>query len=631
MKRKWFIWLLGVILIVPIVIFGWWKSFEWVTMHRLKNLAISVQPYTKEIKDNQFDVIVVGGEPEGVAAAVSAARNGAKTLLVEKRDGLGGLITYGMLNYLDYDRDKNGQIANAGIFEEWHKMVGDQVTVDIETAKNAFMGLVQKEPNITLSLNSTVVKPLLSTDLNLNGIVVKDESGEHTYYAKRFIDSTQDADLAEIAGVPYFIGNEDIGLTNQKMSSTLMLHFKNVEWDGVVEAALTKKFGVAGITPTAAWGFGDIRKAYKPSQPDVRLRGLNIARQSDNSVYINALQIFNVNGLDPSSLETARQKGEKETKNILEFLRKEFPGFKNAEIASIPSELYVRETRHIKAEYQLPITDVWENKDQWDSIGFGAYPCDIQATSADNTGFIMTDPTQYAIPFRSLVPLHVGHLLVASKASGYASLAAGSARIIPTGMTTAQAAGAASALSIQNNIDFREMSKDKSLIEALQGKLKDQGALLYHYEIKFPYEGEWYYPAIKELLTYGLIVGGHENRFAVDQPMKDMAFVNILANGLDRVDSHVYTQVKERLTQVRYMAKETPLTRDQAATFILHTFGYPKSDQPWTVIKQKGILDQTIVDRLNENKELSTAEGYSILSSVLQHLDQIDKVKGTTP
>jgi hypothetical protein len=631
MKRKWYALLLSVILIVPIIIFGWWKSFEWITMYRLKNLAIAVQPYNKQITEKQFDVIVVGGEPEGVAAAVAAARNGMKTLLIEKRDGLGGLITYGMLNYLDYDRDKNGQIANAGIFEEWHKMVGNQVTVDIEAAKGAFMKLVQSEPNLSLSLNTTVVKPILSDQKQLLGLTVKDELGEHTYMGKRFIDSTQDADLAAMAGVPYFIGNEDIGLKNQKMSSTLMIHLKNVSWDGIVQAALTKKFGVAGITPTAAWGFGGILGVYKPSQPDVRLRGLNIARQSDDSVYINALQIFNVNGLDPADIEVAKKKGKLETEKILAFLRKDFPGFQHAEIASIPPELYIRETRHIRAEYQLPITDVWEDKDQWDSIGFGAYPCDIQATSATNVGFVMTDPIQYAIPFRSLVPLDVGHLLVASKASGYSSLAAGSARIIPTGMTAAQAAGTAAAISVQNNEDFRDMSKDKPRITALQEKLKGEGVLLYPYKINFPYEGQWYYPAIKELLTYGLIVGGHENHFPVDQPMKEMAFVNILTNGLERVDSAYYQRAKPRLTQVRNMAKEAPLTRDTAATFILTAFGYPKTDQPWSAVKQMGIFDDVIVSKLGDNKELSTAEGYYILSTVLQHINPIDQVKGTTP
>src|SRR5690606_4508426 len=106
-------------------------------------------------------------------------------------------------------------------------------------------------------------------------------------------------------------------------------------------------------------------------------------------------------------------------------------------------ELYVRETRHIKAFYQLPISDVWENKDHWDSIAFGSYPVDMQATTPKGKDEIVVNPKQYAIPFRSLVPIGKENLLVASRSSGYSSLAAGSARIIPTGMSTGEAAGVA--------------------------------------------------------------------------------------------------------------------------------------------------------------------------------------------
>ena len=104
--------------------------------------------------DKSYDVIVMGGEPEGVAAAVSSARSGNKTLLVEHRDGLGGLMTYGMLNFLDISHDQHGDIANAGIFKEWHTLVGGQVGFDIEEAKDAFMQLVQAEENLTLILET---------------------------------------------------------------------------------------------------------------------------------------------------------------------------------------------------------------------------------------------------------------------------------------------------------------------------------------------------------------------------------------------------------------------------------------------------------------------------------------------
>ncbi|MBP1930348.1 FAD-dependent oxidoreductase [Ammoniphilus resinae] len=627
MLKKWYIWLFGAVLLIPVILYGTWKTYEWILLERLRSIDIQVAPYSKEITSQNYDVIVVGGEPEGVAAAVSAARNGAKTLLVEHREGLGGLLTFGMLNFLDIDHEMRGEVANAGIFKEWHRMVGGRVTFDIETAKKAFLKLVQNEPNLSLLLGTELTKPILEGK-RIIGVEVQGESGKQTYYANRFIDSTQNADLAALAGVPYFIGNQDIGVS-QKMSTTLMIHLKGVDWDKVLATAYTHKFGPAKANVTAAWGFGGLLTAYKPSQPDVRLRGFNMVRSSDNMIYINALQIFGIDGLDSDSLEKAKEKGRKETEHIVQFLRKEFPGFENAQIASFPTELYVRETRHVLAEYQLPISDVWENRDHPDRIGFGSYPVDIQATSTQNTGYVLTDPIQYAIPFRSLVPLEIDQLLVASKAAGYSSLAAGSARVVPTGMTVAEAAGVAAVLSIRNNVDFREMTKSKEMISNLQEILTKQGALLYAYELEYPYQGEWFYPDIRELLTYGLISGGYKNEFPVDSPMKEMALVNLLMNGIERKNADLYVKLKERLTQVRYLVTEgQEIKRDQAARFIEYMVSGTKSKDPWAWVTKRNLVEPHLTSSLVENRVLTTAECYSLVAGIMQKLDVIEKMEG---
>ena len=101
--------------------------------------------------DLEYDVMVIGGEPEGVAAAVSAARNGSNTLLVESREELGGLFTYGMLNFLDIPQGEDGKSVSRGIYEEWHHLVGGGNAFGITEAKAAFKKLVDEEENITLS------------------------------------------------------------------------------------------------------------------------------------------------------------------------------------------------------------------------------------------------------------------------------------------------------------------------------------------------------------------------------------------------------------------------------------------------------------------------------------------------
>lgn len=584
----------------------------------------SVKPYKQPNLEEEYDVVVVGGEPEGVAAAVSAARNGSKTLLIEHRDGLGGLFTYGALNFLDVSKDMNGDDANTGIFKDWHELVGNKIGFDIPKASLAFMKLVNDEKNLTLALN-TKLESVDTDGSKLYAIQVVDHDGNKKHIkGKAFIDSTQDGDLAVMAGAPYFKGGADIGLEDRKMAVTLVLHFKNVDWKGVKEAGAKGIFGGGEVNDNVGWGFSGLHYDYKPHFDNTRLRGLNILKQEDGSVYVNALQIFGVDGLDEKQRKEAIEVGKKEAEYVLKFLQKEFPGFEKAELAEFPSELYVRETRHIQAEYQLPMSDLWENKDHWDSIGLGAYPVDVQATSPGDYGYVISDPVQYAIPFRSLVPLKVDGLLVASKAAGYSSVAAGSARVVPTGMTVAEAAGAAADLAIEQSISFREMTENKNMINELQSRLKNQGVNLYEFDIPFPYENEWFYPAVKMLLDYALVVGGYDNSLPVDKPMKEAGFANLLY-GVKRVtDEASYGEYESNLKGMRELiSDETMISRDKAAQMVLKTLGSDvESDQAWAELQQSGIVDKTIQEKLPDNRELTGKEAYYLAYLLFQKVKE---------
>ncbi|WP_261131763.1 FAD-dependent oxidoreductase [Bacillus sp. Marseille-Q3570] len=573
-----------------------------------------------------YDVIVIGGEPEGVAAAVSAARNGAKTLLVEERDGLGGLMTFGMLNFLDIANDSKGNNANAGIFKEWHKLVGGKVAFDIELAKKAFLTLTNNEEKLTVALDTKLTDVKLNDNGKLETVIVKNAQGVHTLNAKKFIDSTQDGDLAVMTDAPFFVGREDIGIEDNRMAVSPMIHLENVEWDDMQKAVDSQKFGEAVVTPNVAWGFGKLHHMYEPVEEQTRLRGLNIARNSDGSVVINALQIFEVNGLDKESKQAALEKGKKEIQHIVKYLRKEFPGFENAEVASYPTELYVRETRHFEAEYQLSIIDVWQNNDQWDSIGLGAYPVDVQATSVEDWGYVIADPVQYAIPFRSLVPKKIDGLLIASRASGYTSLAAGSARVIPTGMTAGQAAGTAAAIAVKEEITFREMTEDKGLISQLQKTLKDQGANLYEFNLDFAYEGEWFYPQIKNLLSWGLISGGYENDFGLEKEMTEGGFAKILRNALSRIDEEKFNENNDQLIKIMKKEAETLITRNQASSILVKVFGDNpvKGDVAWVGARKLNLVDEKLMEHLTEDKELNRAEAYYFLGLAIEKLENIE-------
>lgn len=474
-----------------------------------------------------FDVIVIGGEPEGVAAALSAARNGAKTLLIEKRASLGGLFTYGKMNVLDFPHGIGRKIQSHGIFQEWHLMVGGQKSFEINAAKNAFFKMVKTQKNLSMLLNTKIKEVVLNDRQEIESLKILEKDKVYTLHAKYFIDATQDADIAYLSGVPSFIGAEDVGHKNRLMAATLMIHLIGVDWDKIKETAKKETFGPAQVKRGAAWGFSKLRELYKPNDPNMRLRGLNLIR-NDEGYFINALQIFGVDGLSDASIQEGITRGKKETVYILDWLKNNFPGFENAEIASFPEELYIRESRHIYSLYQLPVSDLWENKYHWDTIAYGGYPADIQATAVDDPGAIVLNPTQYGIPFRSLVPQKITNLLVIGRSSGYSSLAQGSVRIIPTGMATGEGAGAASAVAFNKNIDFHTMASKNDAIAELQQALKAQGAAVEKFTLPFPYEDKWYYPAIRELLNHRALFGGYKNDLSEYKIAQNKLFSTLL-------------------------------------------------------------------------------------------------------
>ena len=585
-----------------------------------------IEKYRPEVESptiqESYDTIVIGGEPEGVAAAVASARNGSKTLLVEWRDGLGGLLTYGKLNFLDIKHDQNGKSINQGLFTEWHELVGGHSAFDIELGKAAFYKMVSEEKNLTLSLNTVVESVQLNSDNSeIMNITLRNATGTFSVKGDHYIDATQDADFAVMSGVPYFIGGEDIGDKGRLMAVTPVIHLNGIDWKALQKAAKssTWKFGPVEFNETTAAGFVQLFSLYKPVEDQTRLRGLNLVRIQNadgDQYYINALQIFGVNGLDAEQKQQAIAKGNRETAAIVEYLRNEMPGFENAVVASEPTELYVRETRHIKALYQLPMADIWRNRDHWDSIGYGGYPVDIQGTSLADLGTIVSNPKRYAIPLRSLVPQDVTNLLVVGRAAGYSSIAAGSARIVPTGMTAGEAAGVAAALAQQNKISFHQLSSDEKLVDQLRSTLKKQGALVDHFEEKYPYQGEWYDDAVTAVVNLGLVSGGYDNNLKLDDPLRTNHLANVIFHGLKRSQSPLIAN-EDKIKSLYSNSNEALLSRDEAADYLVRTFSDEAvSDNSWDQALALGLIDEALHSRVDQDRVLTKAEAYVLAAKL---------------
>jgi len=425
-------------------------------------------------------VLVVGGTPAGVAAAVAAARLGTRVLLTEARPYIGGDLTGSMLNMFDMDFGPNGIQLARGVFMDVYSQLG--MTFDVELAKHVFLQEARREPNLTLRLLTKPVQVLVDGQ-RVAGVVVKDlqTHERQTICAKRIIDATDDADVAAMAGVPYSLGREDSGIDRKMMAATLVFQVDGINWPAAVAYVTTRpgpKGLRGGIYRGNVWGFSEIMRGYRPTEPGVGIYDLNIGRQNDQSALINGLLIYDVDGTDPASVASGLRRGRAELPPLMEYLRSHAPGFKDAELLGSADYLYIRETRHIRGLYTLTVHDIVDSRVFWDAIGVASYPIDLHPYRPGELNPYAAHRYVYTIPLRALVPVGLNNLLVASRSISATYEAAGSARVAPTTMEEGQAAGVAAVLSVRAHLSFPRFTEQPVAVHDLQDVLYAQGAYL---------------------------------------------------------------------------------------------------------------------------------------------------------
>ncbi|NLJ83562.1 MAG: FAD-dependent oxidoreductase [Halanaerobiaceae bacterium] len=595
-----------------------------------------------------YPLVVFGGEPEGVAAAVAAAREGIDTLLLLKRKAPGGLMTYGGLNFLDINQAPDGISLNKGIFAEWHAAVGGKITFSINKATEVFEELLAREKNIT------VLREVSLISVENKGGQVRDIRIEHQGMVKEiraeyFIDASQDADLAVIAGAPYFKGGADIGLPDRHMAATLVLHMDNVNWQELARDARSNKFGPSYINRDNAWGFVRIGQLYEPVDKNTRLRGLNIVIEEAGDVYINALLIFDFDPTDPESLQKAHLRGQKEAEHVLAYLKENLAGFKKARLLPFPPELYVRESRHIVAGYQLQVADLLNNRIPFDTIALASYPLDYQASTPEYEGFVLFNPAIYGVPLRSLLPRGYSNLFVVGRSSGYSSLAAASARVLPTGISTGEAAGLVSSYLIEKNMTIPELLKNERLIKEIQGKLKisrDIERYKNYIEVNNILRGKStgdIFPAVfntagkreellehlEYLMSWGLLMAGYSNDLRLKEEISERDFAYMIIKALRQQKSPIlYEWVPGGLESV---STREPLTRNRAAMLLLVATSRPITNLSSEGYYQKALeydlVPEIISSTIIEDRILNRAEAYVIISSFLQKYPVPEEIK----
>lgn len=475
-----------------------------------------------------WDVIVVGSEPEAIAAAVAAAESGASTLLVTSQPRLGGLFVMGEMNVLDLRTTPFNY--HQGLFQRWWDGVGRGHSFDVERAEARFTQLLE-EAGVTAIVGAATPAPVMDGG-KVTGVRVAD----HTFHALQVIDGTADMDFAAAAGAAHTIGWESLGV-NERMVDTLVFRIEGVNWQTLRQTVRARGNAYAWADEWVAWGhFGGYPAAYQAEEEGIRLRGLNLGRQEDGTILVNALLIYGVDLFDPESIRAGYERAAREAPRVVEYLSHEIPGFQNARLAGVASELYVRESRHLVAECTLTADHVMDNRVGPLDIAAGGYPLDVQTLTPTDNGFVFGVPEMFGVPLCVTVPEGLSNLWVAGKAAGYDPIAASSARVVPLGMTVGEAVGVGAALAARLNTTAAAVATHEGALKVVRESLARRGAYLPEVADRSPVgpHRHPHYPDYRLMLSRGMALGGYGNDPQLDQHVPARSFVYLMCNVASR-------------------------------------------------------------------------------------------------
>lgn len=429
---------------------------------------------------DHLDVLVVGGGNAGCAAALAAARLGAKTALVERYGFLGGTATAAMVGpWMTFHSGSErvvGGIAQE-IVERLVVMGGSPGHVadssdyvptitpfDPEMHK-ALLFEMMGEAHVRLLLHAYFLEALFDDDAMVAGARFATVGGLRDLRARFVIDATADAYVAASAGVELAQGDAH----GRVQPATLMFRISHVDLSELAAYVRAKPKEIRTSLKlherdpahlTAIAGLYELWEAARASGE------INIPRELvslfaspyPDEVTVNMTRVVGVDPLDPDDLTRAEVEARGQVMELMRFFRRRVPGFANARIAATATQTGIRESRRIVGLYVLTADDVLHARKFDDAVARSAYPIDIHNPSGDGTMTKRLPPgTTYEIPYRCMVPRTVDGLLVAGRCISTTHEALASTRLTPTVMTLGQAAGTAAALAAQNNVRLRDV------------------------------------------------------------------------------------------------------------------------------------------------------------------------------
>lgn len=436
------------------------------------------------------DVLVIGGGVTGVAAAVAAARAGAKTVLLEIKPFVGGNAVTGLClhSYIS----KNGRQHVFGLAQEvvdrlkarggavghipYGGFVHSVTPVDGDQYR-MLSTLMLAEAGVRVIYGAQVVG-VNATNGHIDSVVTAIKGGLRNISAKAYIDSSGDADVATFAGATSRQGARDTG---KYQPISFILNFHHVDTNKIADAIAVTKPAMA-TRPDFDGEFPVYFNGTFSKWNDIVL-SQGIFPNKDHMVFfntvwphrinVNTTAVMDVNGLDAEALGRATSDLIAQADRIGEFLQKHVPGFEGSYFT--PSIFPgVRETRNIDGLYEITDADCLEGRKFEDTIGQVCFPIDIHDPDTGQARFYpIGDDGAFDIPYRAMLPKGLDNTVVAGRCVSATHMAHGATRNMAPCLVMGEAAGVAAAMAAEQGVGLPEVNVGK-----LQERLLQNGAFL---------------------------------------------------------------------------------------------------------------------------------------------------------
>lgn len=445
------------------------------------------------MKVMEADIVVCGGGPAGVNAAIAAGRTGASTILIERYGFIGGMSTAALVYPWMTFHTLDGKQVIKGIAQEiidrlmamggspghLRDTVGFTNTITPyhpEMYKVLAVDML-KEAGVKLLLHS-FMDEVRTVDGRIEAIELTTKSGRIRVEGRQFVDATGDADLAYRAGAPCLVGR---GGDNLTQPMTMKFRMRGVDLQKVKQYMIDHpdefyhKTPIDELPHLPLSGIQGFKKHWQDADlPINREQVLMFTGPAEDEVLVNTTRVQGLNGLDVEDLTEAEELGRKQVLTVAAFMTANLPGFEKASISNVGAQIGIRETRRIDGAYALQAEDVVQGRRFDDVIARSGYPIDIHDPSGKGvTAAWVQGDGAYDIPYRCLLPREVGNLLVAGRCISTSHEALATTRLTPSCMATGQAAGTAAGLAVRQGVAPAELD-----IALLQRELIAGGAVL---------------------------------------------------------------------------------------------------------------------------------------------------------